>query len=321
MTQERDTALEKLYRAQAQELPPSHIDEAILAAAKREIGAGPISLAKKKGLWKTWRWPVAVAAVLVLSLSLVSVMPPDELYDSQREVVPISPPHSAASSIVVEKKAPSAPALPSPSPSQAARPSKAGKEISNDGILGEEYRQRSRNTEEEKDTNLLKREFAKPAPELKEQSRTPRAQQDDEQRKPIAVAEPAASPAASRRDLPSTTPQVAIPQETTSKAAQELLADKRAEPARDRLIPKASNEKVLSQTVPLQEPPPLAATANPAQPALVGAQAAKEKLRSPQEWLNLIRRLRAEGRHQEAYLELTAFKLAYPDYLLPEDLR
>lgn len=318
MTQERDTALEKLYRAQAQELPPSHIDEAILAAAKREIGAGPISLAKKKGLWKTLRWPAAVAAVLVLSLSLVSVMPPDELYDSQREAVPASPPHSAASSIVAEKasSAPTPPSLPAP---QAARSGKAVKEPSNGRIfLSEEYR---RNAEEERDAKLLKRESDKPAPELKEQSPTLRAQQDDEQRKSVAVAEPATSPVTSRRDLPPTTPQERSPQQASPKATQEFLADNRAEPLRDPLIPKASNEKVLNQTVSPPGPPPQAAAANPAQPAHVGAQVTKEKPRSPQEWIGWIRRLRAEGRYQEAYQELTAFKRTHPDYLLPEDLR
>jgi hypothetical protein len=53
-----------------------------------------------------------------------------------------------------------------------------------------------------------------------------------------------------------------------------------------------------------------------------GRSAAKAsvQLRSPGEWLEDIRRLRAEGRLADADEVLAAFRRAYPDYPLPADL-
>ena len=46
-----------------------------------------------------------------------------------------------------------------------------------------------------------------------------------------------------------------------------------------------------------------------------------EQVREPEDWIELIRHLRAEGRDTEATAELRAFRERYPDYALPEDLR
>jgi hypothetical protein len=65
---ERDPRLERLYREAARERPPAHLDAAILAAARREVGARPraLSLALRR-----WHVPVSIAAVVVVSVSLV----------------------------------------------------------------------------------------------------------------------------------------------------------------------------------------------------------------------------------------------------------
>jgi hypothetical protein len=42
--------------------------------------------------------------------------------------------------------------------------------------------------------------------------------------------------------------------------------------------------------------------------------------RSPDEWLEEIRRLRAQGRDADAATELAEFRRRHPDYPLPADL-
>lgn len=65
---ERDSRLEHLYREAARETPPAHLDAAILAAARREAGARPHSL---PSTLRRWHVPVSIAAVVVVSVSLV----------------------------------------------------------------------------------------------------------------------------------------------------------------------------------------------------------------------------------------------------------
>ena len=67
----RDAQLTAAYRAAAQDMPPPALDAAILAAARREVGARP----RPAGFsFRAWRGPLSVAAVVVLSVSLVMLM-------------------------------------------------------------------------------------------------------------------------------------------------------------------------------------------------------------------------------------------------------
>jgi hypothetical protein len=49
--------------------------------------------------------------------------------------------------------------------------------------------------------------------------------------------------------------------------------------------------------------------------------AADKAVQAPDEWIEDIRRLKREGREREAVSQLAAFRLAYPDYRLPDDLK
>ena len=77
---------------------------------------------------------------------------------------------------------------------------------------------------------------------------------------------------------------------------------------------------------PLQRAPvrsietPLAASPTSAQ-APAATQAANAVERSPQTWLEDIRKIMAEGKSEETGRELAEFRKRYPDYPLPEDLR
>jgi hypothetical protein len=68
---ERDPRLDLLYRDAPREAPPPHLDAAILAAARREVGARPRSLSAQL---RRWRLPVSIAAVVVLSVTLVTLV-------------------------------------------------------------------------------------------------------------------------------------------------------------------------------------------------------------------------------------------------------
>lgn len=66
---EQDPQLAALYRAGAEAGPPPRLDDAIRAAARREVGAGP-----RRGGFRRWQWPLSLAAVLLLSVTVVTQM-------------------------------------------------------------------------------------------------------------------------------------------------------------------------------------------------------------------------------------------------------
>lgn len=66
---EHDPQLAEIYRAAADAAPPAHLDDAIRAAARREVAAGPQRAGARR-----WAMPVSLAAVLVLSVSVVTLM-------------------------------------------------------------------------------------------------------------------------------------------------------------------------------------------------------------------------------------------------------
>ena len=68
---ERDEQLSSIYRAVPAEAPPPALDDAIRAAARREVGARP----RRAGApFARWQMPLSIAAVLVLCVSLVVLM-------------------------------------------------------------------------------------------------------------------------------------------------------------------------------------------------------------------------------------------------------
>src|SRR5688572_32854692 len=84
---ERAPRLARVYGAAPRDEPPAHLDAAILAAARREVGARPRPLAALR----TWRVPVSIAAVVVLSVSLVTLVREEgghELYRAGQPDVP-----------------------------------------------------------------------------------------------------------------------------------------------------------------------------------------------------------------------------------------
>jgi hypothetical protein len=69
---ERDAGLEALYRAAAQEEPSPALDDAIRAAARRAVSSRPQRVSSS--FIRSWRVPLSIAAVMLLTVSLVAVM-------------------------------------------------------------------------------------------------------------------------------------------------------------------------------------------------------------------------------------------------------
>ena len=84
---ERDARLDRLYREAGGEAPPARLDAAILAAAHREAGARPRPATSKL---RRWSVPVSIAAVVVLSFSLVTLVQ-EEGGDRLTEIPPVTP--------------------------------------------------------------------------------------------------------------------------------------------------------------------------------------------------------------------------------------
>jgi len=66
MTEHEDPRVSAGYQALGREHPPEALDAAILAASRRAVGAGP-----RRGPLRRWALPVSIAAVVVLTMSLV----------------------------------------------------------------------------------------------------------------------------------------------------------------------------------------------------------------------------------------------------------
>jgi hypothetical protein len=68
---ERDARLDRLYAQAGREEPPARLDAAIQAAARRAVGARPQPIGARL---RRWGVPISIAAVVVVSVSLVTLM-------------------------------------------------------------------------------------------------------------------------------------------------------------------------------------------------------------------------------------------------------
>jgi hypothetical protein len=77
----RDPRVDAAWRAASRAEPPAALDAAILAAARREVGAGPQSTRKQEAMrTRRWWWPLAVAATLgAITVGLLQTVTPDRL--------------------------------------------------------------------------------------------------------------------------------------------------------------------------------------------------------------------------------------------------
>lgn len=115
---ENDPQLAAIYRAGAEAGPPPQLDDAIRAAARREVGAGP-----RRSGFRRWQLPLSLAAVLLLSVTVVTQM--REQGADRPEALIAPPPAPVPAPSVEARREPArevSPALPAAKPAAKAPP-------------------------------------------------------------------------------------------------------------------------------------------------------------------------------------------------------
>ncbi len=308
----RDPRLDSAYRDTPRDEPPPELDERIRAAARRAVRAGPQSLeertaaARGRSFVVRWRVPLSLAATVVLVVSL-ALLVQEAVQRSQYDgagpvsapspapaVAPSAPP--AANETDVPREA-APPASPKPADRVRAAPAqrKMGEAAPSTGTPPApgpiELRQ-------ERTSGPAPQPLGVPADAASAPAPTPAIPGGAMRIAPQAAPSPAVTPP---RGADSASGAVAAPPPASALPMQ--LAPRPA-PSPD-AAPPLSRDRELSD--------------RPARAAREAAPAAMPP-RSPEEWLEAIRRLTAEGRTAEAAAELAAFRRRYPDYSLPPDL-
>lgn len=93
---ERRSRVAKAYRESSVDQPPQELDDAILAASRRAVGAGP----RRIGWARRWGAPFAAAAVLVLAVAVVlNLQDEPQIAQLKQAQAPATPPSPAVSDV------------------------------------------------------------------------------------------------------------------------------------------------------------------------------------------------------------------------------
>jgi len=293
MIEPRDEELSRIYR-DAEALEPSQrVDDNILAASRRVAGARPRSA--RVGFARRWGAPVALAATVVVTttLALMVFERQSGLNTMTSEAPPAKRPEkvSPAEPQRADSLAKSSPAeLPSAAPTLSAPVPRAA-------ARGDRVEpQPDRNAPSSERLGTGQPGFAADVP------RAPEALRKEETRPAPAAAVPSSGERAGA-DQPAPSPDAQrapeVPRQAPRAPAAALTGD--ANTLRDSALT-------------LQRAGALSASAG-----RVAVSEAKE--RTPEKWLEDIRKLKTQGKTAEVERELAEFKKRHPDYRLPDDLR
>ena len=315
----RDRRFDEAWASASDETPPPALDAAILAAARREVGAGPLAAGTavaEATRPERWWFPLAAAATIgAIALGVLQVVGPDGVFNGGAPaVVSDLPSDTAAASRPAPASAP-APAAP---PSSSAPPQIAGPGVA----------------KPPSDRSPTRPATAAPATTADAVPSAPRP-----------VPPPAAATMGRGEappDHPAPSPAGAPTREAGADAAQGAARDEPPPVLRFAPAPAAAPERrpeVATTTAPpVAGSSPSVSRERTAVPATAAKLAATppERARADvapvarppgaplpaPEWIALIRRLRGEGRIDDAVKELSAFRRAHPDHrlLLPPDL-
>lgn len=318
---EHDVKLAALYRAAGDEQPPPVLDDAIRAAAHRAVASRP-RLAGSPFI-RSWRVPLSVAAVVVLSVSVVTLMREESPEMADTPGVDTSAPRSTAQSgrstedyaaTVAGELAPAERKSqglglkpPQPSSSSAIGIRREADSVSSVAKL-------------RKEATAAERLDADVSPVLPGKKVIPEAfpgttgMRDNQ---PAASAEQPrqAVKEDARRDSAASGPQRSsavppAPLEAKAQAGSEAGSSLR-EPERMR-APVSPAAKPATPSI--AKPLPQSA------PQIAGAVQAYAGL-PPEKWLAYIEELRRQGRLEEAKVSLAEFRKSYPNYPLPAGLK
>ena len=337
---ERDAGLTALYRAAAQDVPPAALDDAIRAAARREVGARP----RPAGFAfsHAWRMPLSIAAVMVLSVSIVTLM---------REEAPelAVPPRADAPNVDAKLKS-GIGADDSATPADAGfvrdeqKPKNMGLKppppasSSGVGMRAPEYLEQAARSKKDAVAERLDADTAAPAALAKRRdapadgadSRSNKVAAATERQRQSAMPEPAReiaqAPAAAAPRVEAAKPAPAVAERPSQAPASGVAAGRLAEnqtqaktAAADRREPE-SRAQLLDEAKPAAEVRS-APAAKPASPAVTLGKLERAVDLPPEKWLERIEELRKLGKFEEARTSLAEFRKRYPEYRLPDSLR
>ena len=360
-TDDSDRDIATRWHAASRDEPPAALDDAIRAAARREVGAGPSSSRRARHM-RTW--PLAAAAVMaVIAVGLLQLTPPDMVTPGAIDTDNVPARQLAKEAVPAAKNAPSPMVAGTTGSAEPAKPNPAVTVASNSDRAAAPAAKADAPVAAQTSTPPSAPAAApKPAPAVDGARADERIASLD--RKKLAQAPAAAPPSSTElqggarmRDQSSNlaaginnAPQTLresdakTKQETGAAESETRMAAKaqRAEP----FPASPAQDKVAAAGAPAAPPmvaaaPPTAAMSRtaPAPTEATGALSARrdaapapmpEKLakdtplRPADEWIRHIRRLQTEGRNDDVLKELTAFRAAYKeraDALLPPDLR
>jgi len=322
----RDPLLDRVYAASAREEPPVALDDAIRAAARREVHARPRPLSARL---RAWRTPVSIAAVLVLSASLVVLMR-EEGADTFYHAPPasVSPPQVAAEAPPAERSQQTNPSPPpsssqgttvAPSPALPDRKFEAQKRsdkpVQDDGSRQalEPPRSPSMNSLEERRSGALTAPAARSRP-----------QESAEAAKEAAggpvVAERAerdvATPGGNLSDKP-------LRQDSTiAKSAEPVTGSTEPTPAAEAAKAPAASpppKPLAAQQAPSKSDQTFAERRSSAPASRAPVWTGWER-QPPEKWIERIEELRRAGQETEAREMLEEFRKRFPGYPLPATL-
>ena len=330
---ERDARLEALYQAATRDEPTQALDDAIRAAARRAVSSKPRSAVSP--VRRSWGAPVSIAAVIVLSVSLVVV-----IRDEAPEMV--KPPRADAPAMSTERRqepaaSERASSVPEPSPPpklkqsngirldapHQALPPDAGirDNAAPPSAMPPQKDDRAMGQLRSAPSLLAKRSPAEAFPAAgavrdktsasdEHPSLPPKEEmrRDDE-----AVSEPKTR---SERNQSRAKATPSVPAETKTQRQRELESDSADSTPRAR-VAAAPESKPASAAA--GAPPVPGTIAKPGSPAADAMQGYLDL--PPEKWLERIADLRKQGRIEEAKASFTAFRKRYPDYPLPATLR
>lgn len=281
---ERDPRLDRLYRETPREAPPAHLDAAILAAARREVGAGPRPLMARL---RRWRVPVSIAAVIVLSASLVTLV-----REEGGEPPMHTPPATAPAAQPADPRLQPAPVESAPQrpPASTAAPSRPARRDERAASAPVELGKMADSARPDAGQDATQGMRAAAAPEAAGARALPQPFQGPQR---AAEGRAAAPQPAVGEERAERTPAVAAPRREPVATAPEALQAKPV--ARSMQAEKAPARERLPVWHGLDQEP-------------------------AQKWFDRIAELKRQGRTAEAGQLLTEFKRRFPDHRLPPGL-
>lgn len=290
---ERDSRLAALYRAAARDEPSPELDAAIHAAARREVGARPRPVSPFFS--RSWRVPLSLAAVVLLSVSLVALIreeAPSEISQPPRADAPPPLPEAAAyprkENVTADRTGAGEP------------PTPLAKRASPEAFPG---------APAERDTKVTAL-ADKPG-----QSAQAEVRRDVAAAPAVARQQPEAAKSARSVEAVASAPApLAAPAEAPGPVAG-VAAEAKVQPRSEAAsADSAVRESLRARGQAATAPAPQLA------PQIAGVIQAHANL-PPEKWLEQIEALRKQGRLEEAKTSLAHFRQRYPDYPLPAGLK